>query len=239
MKIMQSQNIYTDHSYLEHNPDWHEADAPFKAGKIAYLLQKNNISFNTVCEIGCGSGEILVRLSKEFQNKYWTGYDISPDAIKIAKRKENDNFHFELKDITSAEDQSRFDLVLVIDVLEHLNDYFSFLDSIRSKAEYFIFHIPLDMCVWSLLREQMLIESKQRVGHIHNFTEDFILSILRDYGFQEIDHIYTEPLFRPVKMKHKLVSFVRKSLFKIAPKFTTKTLGGYSVMVLAKPGPEV
>lgn len=229
---MPAENIYTDHTYLEHNPDWHGADAPFKAEKIAYLLKKNNISFMSVCEIGCGSGKILVQLSKKFQGKNWTGYDISPDAIKIAKSKEGSDFHFELKDITSEEDKSQFDLILVIDVLEHLNDYFSFLDSIQSKAEYFMFHIPLDMCVWSLLREQMLIESKHRVGHIHNFSEDFILSILSDHGFDEIDRIYTEPLFKPVKLKHKLVSFVRKNMFKIAPKFTSKTLGGYSVMVL-------
>lgn len=231
---MSKEDIYTGHTYLEHNPGWHEEDAPFKAGKIAYLLKKNNISFKTVCEVGCGSGEILVQLAKEFKVKTWTGYDISPDAIRIAKSKETANIHFDLKDITQKEDKSSFDLMLVIDVLEHLNDYFSFIDQIQSKAEFFLFHIPLDMCLWSLFREQILIESKQRVGHIHNFTEDFILSILRDHGFQDLDCIYTEPLFKPVKLKHKLVSFVRKSLFKIAPKFTTKTLGGYSILILMK-----
>lgn len=230
---MAEDNIYTTHTYLEHNPDWHEADAPFKAGKIALILKKNNISFNSVCEVGCGSGEILVQLAKEFPGKTWTGYDIAPDAIKIARSKEAPAIRFELADITSKTDETLFDVMLVIDVIEHLTDYLSFLKGIHSKSTYFVFHIPLDMCVWSLLREQMLIESKQRVGHIHNFTEDFIVSILSDYGFKEIDRFYTEPLFKPVLLKHKLVSFIRKSLFKIAPKFTTKTLGGYSVMVLA------
>lgn len=231
---MSKEDIYTGHTYLEQNPGWHEEDAPFKAGKIAFLLKKHNISFNNMCEVGCGSGEVVVQLAKEFTEKNWAGYDISPDAIKIAKSKETGNIHFDLRDIASEEDNSSFDLILVIDVIEHLNDYFSFLDQIQSKAEFFVFHIPLDMCVWSLFREQMLIESKQRVGHIHNFTEDFILSIMNDHGYEQIDRIYTEPLFVPVKVKHKLVSAIRKSLFRIAPKFTTKTLGGYSIMVLMK-----
>src|SRR5437016_5537017 len=78
-----------------------------------------------------------------------------------------------------------------------------------------IFHIPLDMCVWSLFREKMLIESKERVGHIHNFTEDFITSILTDHGFKIIDKIYTEPTFETMSLKQKFINGIRKILFRI------------------------
>lgn len=230
-----TKDIYNNQTYLQNNPTWHEEDARFKADRIEKLLKQHPVIFNRVCEVGCGSGEILVQLSKRFQHvSSWMGYDISADAIAIAQQKSNEKLKFELQDITLAEKSVNFDLMLVIDVIEHLENYFSFLDSISERSRFFIFHIPLDMCVWSLLREQMLIESKQRVGHIHNFTEDFIKSILTDHGFRILHQIYTEPVFKVKSFKQRLISSFRRILYGISPKFCTKTLGGYSIMVLAE-----
>jgi len=128
----------------------------------------------------------------------------------------------------------KYDLMLVIDVIEHLENYFSFLDSISERSRYFIFHIPLDMCVWSLMREAMLIESKNRVGHIHNFTEDFIKNILNDHGFNILHQLYTKPVVKVNSFKYKVVKTLRRLLYSINPKFCTKALGGYSIMLLAE-----
>lgn len=61
-------DIYNDNTYLKNNPDWHEKDAAFKADHIFKLLEKNPIQFETVAEIGCGSGEILVQLEQKWNN---------------------------------------------------------------------------------------------------------------------------------------------------------------------------
>lgn len=228
-------DIYNDNTYLTNNPGWHEEDAPFKAGKIAALLQRNNIPLNTICEAGCGSGEILVQLAGTLKGvTSMIGYDISAQAINIAKKKETPLLKFEETDIASTHADVFFDLMLVIDVIEHIENYFAFLRGIVHKSRYTIFHIPLDMSMWSLFREKMLIESKKRVGHIHNFTEEFILSILEDNGFTILDKLYTEPTFEVTSAKQKFINSVRKMLFRINKRFCTKTLGGYSIMVLAK-----
>lgn len=228
-------NIYNNNTYLNNNPTWHEEDAPFKVSKIITLLERNPITFQTVSEIGCGSGEILVQLEPKLHNvTNFFGYDISKDAINIAKKKETDKIKFEVKNIASKNENCFYDLLLVIDVIEHIDNYFEFLDEIVSKGKYTIFHIPLDMCVWSLFREKMLIESKKRVGHIHNFTEEFIKDILSDYGFETVDQIYTPPTFERLSFKQRVVNIVRKVIFKIDKKFCTKTLGGYSILLLTK-----
>ncbi len=233
-------DIYNNDTYLTNNPLWHEEDAPFKAGKIAGLLNQNKIDFKTVCETGCGSGEILVQLSKKMPGDVeFAGFDISNAAINIAKKKETGKIKFYCKDIIAENENYFFDLLLVIDVIEHIEDYFSFLKSLAPKGKYTVFHIPLDISVWSLFREKMLVESKERVGHIHNFTEGFILSILTDYGFKIIDKVYTAPTFETVSFKQKVVNGIRKTLFKINKRFCTKLIGGYSIMVLCennKPG---
>ena len=227
--------IYNDNTYLNNNPNWHQEDAPFKAGKIIQLLNRNKIDFKSVCEIGCGSGEILVQLSNGLpEGIQYTGVDISEAAIKIAKPKENDHIRFLQTDITNTSIPVPYDLLLVIDVIEHIEDYFSFLKNIANKGKYTLLHIPLDMCVWSLFREKMLIESKERVGHIHNFTEEFVLSILTDYGYTIIDKIYTPPLLKNGGVKQKIIHSIRRLLYAINPKFATKTIGGYSIMVLVE-----
>lgn len=232
-------HIYNNNIYLSNNPTWHEEDAPFKVSKIMHLLERNPISFQTVAEAGCGSGEILVQLSSKLASvTSFSGYDISKDAINIAKTKETAKIKFDVKDIAGKNEDCFFDLLLVIDVIEHIENYFEFLDGIATKSTYTIFHIPLDMSMWSLFREQMLIESKNRIGHIHNFTEDFIKNILSDYGFEVIDQIYTPPTFETVSIKQKLVNTVRKLIFKINKKFCTKTLGGYSILLLTKNNPQ-
>ncbi|MFO0357498.1 MAG: class I SAM-dependent methyltransferase [Sphingobacteriaceae bacterium] len=229
-------DIYNNQSYLEQNPLWHQEDAAYKAGFIFELLQRNHISFQTVGEVGCGSGAVLEELSKCNNNKTinYFGFDISKDAINIANKRSNSNLSFYLKDITDSSNTDLFDVLLVVDVIEHLPNYFSFLEAIQKKSTHTVFHIPLDMFVWSLFRENMLIESKKRVGHIHNFSEDFILSVIEDNGFNIIDKQYTEPDYTSSSFKQRIVNTLKKLLFKISPRFCSKTLGGYSIMVLCK-----
>jgi ubiquinone/menaquinone biosynthesis C-methylase UbiE len=206
-----------------------------KAENVLDLLKRQKILPDTIAEIGCGSAEILVQLSKKMPNrtKFW-GYDISPQAIEIAKKKENKNLKVELKDITQSPSEHSYELVLVMDVIEHLENYFEFLDKIKEIGKHTVFHIPLDMCMWSLFREGMLLETKSRIGHIHNFTEDFILSVLQDYGYKVLDKKYTPPSFKHKSVKQRIVNVFRKILFVIAPRFCTKTIGGYSIMVLVE-----
>lgn len=230
-----AKDIYNDQTYLKNNPTWHEEDAVFKAGKILQLLKRNNLSYKSITEIGCGSGAILEQLDRELPLvDSFKGYDISQDAINIAQKRASERIKFEKRDVLEEGDTSFSDLQLVIDVIEHLDNYFSFLSGIASKSKYTVFHIPLDMCLWTLFREQMLIESKQRVGHIHNFTEKFILSILTDYGFEIIDTQFTEPTYALKGIKQKTVGLLRKWTFRINKRLATKTFGGYSLLVLTK-----
>jgi SAM-dependent methyltransferase len=227
--------IYNDKTYLKNNPSWHEEDALFKAGKILQLLKRNHIVFDNVCDIGCGTGEIIIQLNALIEkNIRFVGFDISKDAISLAKTKETDNIKFQHKDFSESVSKEAFDLLLVIDVIEHIENYFRFLENIRRKGKFTIFHIPLDMYVWSLFREKILIESKQRVGHIHNFTEEFIESVLIDKGFTIMDRMYTEPIVNPVNLKQHIINRSRKMLYGINKRFCTKTIGGFSILLLAR-----
>jgi SAM-dependent methyltransferase len=229
-------DIYNDNTYLKNNPDWHANDASFKTEQILKLLKKIPVSIQKIAEIGCGSGQILVELSHKLSDQVaFYGFDISPDAINIAKEKETSRIKIENLDLVNeSEEFYFFDVLLVIDVLEHIDNYFKFLDGIIKKGKYTIFHIPLDLFIWSLFREKMLIESRERVGHIHHFTEDFIKNILEDHGFRILFQIYTEPIYEDKSFKEAVANKIRKLLFKINKRFASKSIGGFSILLLTE-----
>ena len=98
--------IYQDGTYLTRNSTWHEEDSPYKAKWINELIKNNSLNPNTVCEIGCGSGEILNQMSEEHgESVKFYGYEISPQAFKICKKKEKENLTLRFSDILKEKDK--------------------------------------------------------------------------------------------------------------------------------------
>ena len=135
--------IYKDENgeYLQNNPTWHVEDSPWKAKQIIKMLNLNPIYPKSIAEVGCGSGEILNQLYLSMpKDVSFTGYDISSDAISLAKPREKDRLEFKHDDF--LETTVKFDLLLMIDVFEHVDNYLGFLTLCKNKAKNIIFHIP-------------------------------------------------------------------------------------------------
>ena len=230
------EDIYSskESAYLEKTGTWHTEDSPWKAQQILTMLNKNKLSPKSIVEVGCGAGEILHSIDDQLKNPaiMYEGYDIAKDAIEMADIKNKSNFTFFNKDFTS-ENKKKFDLLLMIDVFEHVPDYIGFIEKCNTHSEYKIFHIPLDIHISSVLRGRM-IEARKSVGHIHYFTKDTALATLKDSGLEIIDHFYTDRTSFPKSIKSKISKIFRKTMFPLAPDFTVKLLGGYSLLVLAK-----
>jgi cyclopropane fatty-acyl-phospholipid synthase-like methyltransferase len=230
-------SIYTDGKYLANNPTWHVEDSPWKASNILKLIQKNRLNAKSICEIGCGAGEILNQLWNKLNPtiRYY-GFEISQDAYKMCKLREKSRLQFENTDLLAEANNDFFDLLLVIDIFEHIEDYFSFLRKCKSKSTYKIFHIPLDISVQTVLRNSPLLVNRQKVGHIHYFTKDLALEALKDTGYEIVDHFYTGTAteLAPKSFKGSLAKWPRKIMFSLNPDLTVRIMGGYSLMVLAK-----
>lgn len=228
--------IYQDGSYLEQNPSWHQEDSPWKASQIRRILERNSLNPASICEIGCGAGEILNQLSAHYgDGKQFFGYEVSPQAYELCSRKTKPNLTFRLADLLSDRPE-HFDVVLAIDVLEHVEDYFGFLRKLKTKAEYKIFHIPLELSVQMLLRPAAIMNSRRSVGHIQYFTKDTALATLRDVGYTIVDYFYTGGSIElPDKgWRAGLLRLPRKLAFSVSQDLAVRVLGGYSLLVLSK-----
>ncbi len=230
------ESIYTDGTYLRNNPDWHVDDSPWKAKHIATMLGRHGIVPKTVCEIGCGAGEVLRALSThlEPQTKFY-GYEISPNAYKICSQKADERFTFRFANLLDDE-SAHFDLVMAIDVFEHVEDYFGFLRKLRTKGQYKLFHVPLELSAQQVLRGKPLIDARRSVGHIHHFSKETALATLDDCGYRVIDHFYTSGRTElgGLGWKSQLMRIPRHALYSMSPDTAARTLGGYSLLVLAQ-----
>lgn len=226
--------IYEDGEYLENNPSWHEEDSPWKAQQIIKMVEKNRLNPTTVCEIGCGAGEILFQLSEKYGDKQYFGYEISPQAFELCQSRSADNLNFYLKDL--LEEDERFDLVLVMDVIEHVEDCFGFLRKLKDKGEHKIFHIPLDLSVQTVLRASPITNARASVGHIHYFSKETALETLKDTGYEIVDYFYTcgSTELPNRGWKANLMNIPRKLAYKVHKDLAVRVLGRYSLLVLAK-----
>ncbi len=231
-----SENIYTQGAYLEHNPTWHIEDSPWKARHIIEILRRNKIRPRTVVEIGSGAGEILRQLQLSLDAEaQLVGYEVSPQAIALSQARANQALRFVQGDFLSASTEY-FDLVLMIDLIEHLEDYLGFLRAVRPRGEYKLLHIPLDLSVQTVLRMEPILRVRRQVGHLHYFTKELALQALCDSGYTIIDHCYTASMndLGPRTLRHRLASLPRRLLYSVHRDLAVRLLGGYSLLVLAR-----
>lgn len=165
----------------------------------------------------------------------FTGYEISPQAFKLCKGRTNDRLAFCLKNYCD-EPSNSCDLILLIDLIEHLEDYFRFLRDVRNKSPYKILHIPLEMFAVAIMYPRFLLGQRKKVGHLHYFSKDTALQMLKDLNYEIIDYQYTAGYVLPRQhsIKDKLLKIPRRLLFPVFPDFTVKLFGGCSLLVLVK-----
>ena len=221
--------------YLNQTLTWHAEDSPWKAKQILKSFNRNNIQPNTITEVGCGVGEILFELERSMPEKIinFEGYDIAKDALEIALKKMSTQISFYEKDF--LEEETHSDVLLMIDVFEHIEDYLGFIKKCKDRATYKVFHIPLDLSVSSLLRNRMMV-TRKKVGHLHYFSKETAIATLQDSGLTVIDSFYTQSAFaqQNKKFKTRFANFFRRLLYQFSPDLTVKLLGGFSLMVVAK-----
>lgn len=230
------ENLYTSNGYLKYSPDWHVEVSPVKVEYVLDMLKQTGITPQHIGDIGCGVGEILALLQERMDPSCtFLGYDIAPKAIEMARTKENDRLHFTLADITQID--ASFDLILMIDMIEHVENCFQFLREARTKSKYIMIQFSLDLTVGALLRPRTLLGFRGthgHVGHLHYFTKNIALCMLEDLGYEIIDSMYTPEPVPATDPFGRALGLVRKGLYAVDQDLAVRLLGGYKFMVLAK-----
>jgi SAM-dependent methyltransferase len=232
-----SNEMYTSDVYINNNPTWDDEGTAWKAGIIHGLLQMNGITPETIVEVGCGAGGILRELADmDTTIQHLTGYDISRAAIELAAQKKKDRVAYFHSDFINSKEPGG-DVLLVIDVIEHIDDFYGFLNKLKNRSKHVVFHVPLDLSCRNILKPHTMLLQRKLVGHLHYFSKEMVEWVLQDTGFTIIDWIYTKPEIDTQKassLKAVIKKLLRRVSFAINKDWSAKMWGGYSMMILAK-----
>ena len=223
-------SMYNDGRYSSKNPDWHESDAPWKATQVLSMLGDRNFRPESIVDIGCGTGGVLEVIAGVLNGTRLVGYDPSPQAISMVERSDR----VELRVGTPNDVHQHYDLLLSLDVFEHVEDYIGFLRSLRPIADWFMFHIPLDVSAQTVIRERPLLAVRSTIGHLHYFTRRTALASLETAGFEIVyDRLLFPNDMTNRKVKTRLANIPRGLGRRITPQLSARIFGGSTLLVLA------
>lgn len=231
------EKFYTDGTYLLNNPTWDTEDVEWKIKKIIPLLDQflSQPTPLTICDIGCGAGKILNELAKRYPQHTYTGWDLSPDAARFWTYKEK-NISFFHGDIFKNIQGKHYDLVLLIDVIEHVENPHQFLANVKSISSNCFFHVPLDLSALSVVLDYKLIHVRRQVGHIHYFTKGLFLELLRETGLKAVAVTYSDSWRDSPKKTFftKILTSIRFFVNLISPDLNARLLGANTIFVLTQ-----
>ena len=109
---------------------------PIRIKYIQDVVNKRQLDKMKILDLGCGGGLISEGLSKIGANV--TGIDFIKENINIAKihsHKSNLKINYKTLDFENEKINSKFDIIVIFEVLEHLSDWKSFIRKIQSNLK--------------------------------------------------------------------------------------------------------
>jgi SAM-dependent methyltransferase len=227
--------MYVDGDYFARHPTWDVEDSPWKAEQVRRLVNSHGLAPESICEVGCGAGAILEEVARAAPSvEKLVGYEVSPQAYELAARRRSGRLSFKLADLAEEDPAVRFDLLLVMDVLEHVEDYLGFLRQMRERADYLILYLPLDLSALALVRGK-LSYWRRELGHLHYFTKQTALASLEYAGYEVLDAFYAHHAAeRPASRGAALMRGPRRVLTRANEDLSQALLGGASLVALAR-----
>jgi len=237
------ENKYINGDYIEYNPTWDIAHAPRKASELTKVMPLNVLQElfaqkRYVIEVGCGAGGVIYNFSKLLTGhgirNIPVGYDISPKAIEMANERYGDSVDFTCsKEITIKKNVA---VILLVDVLEHLETPDIFLRSMTTISNYFLIRLPLDKSLWNIALNK-LPKLEKELGHIHYFTYQSAITFVNEQGLDVVSYYLTNNFnanYNRKTMTAKIMWPVRMITSTVSKKLSSLVWGGTSIVMLAK-----
>lgn len=136
-----------------------------------------------VVDIGCGTGR-LCQLAARYAGRV-VGVDYDETLISQARRENTTpNIEFRVGDVTSALLNERFDLAMLVAVLEHIEDVDTLLRSIRNIAPTLVVEVPdFEADCLNLVRRDLHCVWYTDADHVREYTQTILQEHLERNGW--------------------------------------------------------
>lgn len=219
--------LYEDESYA----GWHTDDEPWKASTITRFLGHHLPKCESIADIGCGTGGVISGVKELMPKTRVSGYEVAPVAVAKAKLA-----HPDIEFFVGFPEPEDFELIMMIDVVEHVEDCWKLVRDAHNCAPYLLVHIPLELNASTAVRPQSLASSRRVLGHIHHFSAESACALLSDCGYAIVaSEITAATVELPADSMKRRIARGPRSIGKlISPRITARLLGGFEILILAK-----
>ncbi len=141
-----------------------------------------------VLDIGCGNGSLAKDVAK--YAKSVTGVEIDERLVAKARRQNSaENLEYRCADATKDLSNEKFDVIIMSNVLEHIDDRVNFLKSIRPLADKFLFRVPMIDREWvTLYKKELGIEHRLDLTHFTEYTFEQFKNEFEQAGYRIDSH---------------------------------------------------
>jgi ubiquinone/menaquinone biosynthesis C-methylase UbiE len=197
-------NIYTSGEYIRNHPTLDVEDTPWKLTKIIPLIAEfardSSPKEVALLDVGGGAGLILKESSDHLRKMNITvrkyAFDLSQEMLRVQRENNPDLVALINGDISDASIQSKaLDLVLMIDVLEHVPDAVRTLRELRRISRYVIFKVPLERNFFyntlNFFNRGRLKTHVQKLGHLNSYNFKLLKEQITRYTGKVLCYSFT------------------------------------------------
>lgn len=148
------------------------------------FFQDNISSKENVLDVGCGNGYVAGKVSKKAKNV--TGIDIRIENIEKAKTfNKKKNLKFITGDATKFDFKFKQDVIILSNVLEHIDERIIFLKKMSKIAPKILIRVPLISRSWvDFYKKQKGFEYRLDKTHFIEYEESEIFSEIKEAGLE-------------------------------------------------------
>lgn len=142
----------------------------------------------SVLDIGCGKGDLSYDLAQKA--KKVLGIDILNKNVEYAKKNyKKDNLKFVIGDAVKYDFVDRFDIIILSNALEHIENRVEFLIKIKDLAPKILIRAPmLDRDWLTLYKKELGVEHRLDASHFIEYTVQTLKKELKQAGLALINY---------------------------------------------------
>lgn len=251
-------NLYLKDEYIKKNPSLHAEDSEWKIGKIIplidILINKYYITDHEInlLDVGGGAGLILKGISNYIENFYNIkvnryALDLSHGML-LVQEKNNPNARLLNEDVCSTSLRNKeIDIVLMVDVIEHIPDSVKALKELERITRFAIFKVPLEdsiiLNVWNFLKKgKPRQDAINTVGHINIYNPFTLKREIEENGGLILNSSFTnvyeyvlknELYFKRMDKKNKAINIIASQMFKASPKLCSYLFTDFAMILVS------
>jgi SAM-dependent methyltransferase len=207
------QNFYEEYGIKWDEPSrkkYEELASQWKVDILCDILPEKYIE--TIMELGCGPANILKHIGERVRASKLIGIDISHSMLEIAKKNLRNKNAILLQGIDFSACNEDIDLIIMVDILEHVQDVLKMLNDSSLKGKYILIKVPIEksfiMTTCNKLRGKS-VQIEHPEGHLHIWGKDDFINIVEKSDLCIVRYELRKPPYHILKFGMENNGFIK------------------------------